>query len=450
MADTNVQYTQETILNDLRSIGVKLGHIPTRDEYRYLSDVPERAWRRVFGSYGDLLKALDRDESVGDEQESQVFTSDSWNINLPKTRLHTLDEVLEKYKVDLSVWSVERFKIGNYELGMKPPATTEYVQTQDGRKVPMWVRFDKEPMVVPLYRIEASFVRRKEMAAARQEIEDLKNEAKEFARIPTPVVHSDTCSGNMLELLIPDLHAGKFSWHQETGHADYDTKTAIETYLRAVETILDRAKGYEFDQILLGVGNDLLNSDDYNSQTTKGTLVNSDTRYQKTYKAVRQMLVHVIERLRIIAPVVVKVIPGNHDTQSTFTLGDSLECWFHNYDDVWIDNNPSPHKFYRWGTTLLGFTHGDKGKKTDYGLWMATENPVAFGESKFREIHIGHTHGIKVDEKFGVRVRTFAALCPPDAWHSAEHFVGNLRSAEGLVWNLEQGQIAEFIHTEID
>ena len=81
---------------------------------------------------------------------------------------------------------------------------------------------------------------------------------------------------------------------------------------------------------------------------------------------------------------------------------------------------------------------------------MATERPQDFGETLFREIHIGHTHGLKVDEKFGVRVRTFAALCPPDAWHSGNMFVGNLRQAEGIVWNKERGRIAEFVYTEID
>ena len=46
------------------------------------------------------------------------------------------------------------------------------------------------------------------------------------------------------------------------GASDYDTPTAIATYERAVATLLDRSQGYIFDEIVLGVGNDLLNSDD--------------------------------------------------------------------------------------------------------------------------------------------------------------------------------------------
>lgn len=420
--------TKENLIADLQKF-MELGEV-SRDFYREMGSFTEKEWSSVFPTFKAFVAA-----AVGTPVEPEVheIQGDTWNISLPKTDIHTLSQLLEYCEVDTGLWEVERFIVNKWSMGY----TTG---TQE----------DKEAKSIPLFQVKATLVRRKHIEAIRKEIEDLKNLAKEDARVPTPVYRTSRKSGNVLELLIPDLHAGKFAWGRETGHQDYDTPTAIETYERAVETILDRASDYKFDKILLGVGNDLLNSDDYNSQTTKGTLVNSDTRYQKTYKSVREMLVRTIERLRLIAPVEVKLIPGNHDMQSTFTLGDSLECYFHKYDDVTIDNDPSPHKFFRWGNVFLGFTHGDKGKKADFGLWMATEKPRDFGESKFREIHIGHTHGLKVDEKFGVRVRTFAALCPPDAWHSAEHFVGNLRQAEAIVWNKEAGRIAEFIHTEID
>lgn len=419
--------SKEALLADAQRVHEKHGKL-TRDLYRKFGIFSETTVREHFDTFADFASTLLGTKSH--ETEQQTFHDDKWDLSLI-TRINSLDELIKQFKIDLAIWQVERFVANAWEMGYKDKAGDAKSQ--------------------PLYQVKATFVKKQNILDARAEIEDLKKAAKLAAHMPPVVVKSGVKSKNCLEMLIPDLHAGKFAWKKETLHEDYDTPTAIETYERAVQTILDRAQGYVFDEILLGVGNDLLNSDDYNSQTTKGTLVNSDTRYQKTYKAVREMICRTIERLRPFCKrVVVKVIPGNHDTQSTFTLGDSLECYFHNYEDVEIDNAPSPHKFYRWGKVLLGFTHGDKGKKADYGLWMATERPQDFGETVFREIHIGHTHGLKVDEKFGVRVRTFAALCPPDAWHSAEHFVGNLRQAEAIVWNKEYGRIAEFIHTELD
>lgn len=429
-SNTNDQ-NKEALIADLQALLSKHSKV-SRDFYRSKGSFSERMWNKYFPTFRDFVSAA-TGTTEKPEPETHDFNGDNWDIHIKGTTIHTLPELLEHCQVDLGIWEVERFVVNKWEMG--------YVTGPND---------DRVAKSHPLFQVKATLKKRKEIVAIREEIEELKKEAKTFSPKPFPVVRSNRKSGNSLELLIPDLHAGKFAWDKETGHGDYDTPTAIAVYERAVATILDRAKGYEFDEIVLGVGNDLLNSDDYNSQTTKGTLVNSDTRYQKTYKAVRQMLIRTIEKLRLIAPVKVKLVPGNHDTQSTFTLGDSLECWFHNYTDVEIDNAPTPHKFYTWGKVLLGFTHGDKGRKADYGLWMATERPVDFGNSIFREIHIGHTHGLKVDEKFGVRVRTFAALCPPDAWHSSEHFVGNLRQAEAIVWNKEQGRIAEFIHTELD
>jgi hypothetical protein len=433
----NVSYTptREDLIQDFRRLASDYSKV-TRDLYRDKGNYSETSWRKVFPKFSDFVLAVYAQPNGEANQQtlstdSQTFFGDKWDISLPKTRIHTLDELVEYCQVDLSIWRVDKLVINKWEVGAK--------------------NANGDLVVEPLFQVKATLSKKQEVIAAKNEIEELKREATEFIFRPhLKLARSDKYSGNSLELLIPDLHAGKFAWSKETGYPDYDTPTAIATYERAVETILDRAAGYKFDEILLGIGNDALNSDDYNSQTTKGTLVSSDTRYPKTYKAVRQMYVRTIEKLRKIAPVKVKVIPGNHDTVTTFTLGDSLECWFHNDPEVEIDNGPSPHKFYTWGRVLLGFCHGDKGKKADYGLWMATERPVDFGNSTFREIHIGHTHGLKVDEKFGVRVRTFAALCPPDAWHSAEHFVGNLRQAEAIVWNKEAGRIAEFIHTELD
>jgi hypothetical protein len=131
-------------------------------------------------------------------------------------------------------------------------------------------------------------------------------------------------------------------------------------------------------------------------------------------------------------------------------LGDSLECWFHNYADVKIDNMPRYRKYHRFGNVLLMLTHGDKGKKNEYPLLMATECSKDFGETKFREAHVGHIHQTRLEEKYGVRVRTLSALCSPDDWHAEQGYVGNLRSAEGFIWNRNEGLIGTVVYTDVD
>jgi hypothetical protein len=325
---------------------------------------------------------------------------------------------------------VERFVVNKYEMGAKD--ANDNIQ------------------VTPLFQVKATLVKNPSIEAARAEINSLKEELKRTAPVPEPIIRPVRQSGNLLELMLPDLHAGKLAWSKETGYQDYDTAIAIETYRRAIDSLLDRAKGYKFDRILLGVGNDILQSDNVQGTTFSGTKVDTDTRFHKTYKLVREMLTETINKLRLIAPVEVKLVPGNHDTLSTFTLGDSLECVFANDPEVSVDNAPILHKIVEWGKVLLMLTHGHLGKQTDYGIWMATEYPEQFGRSRFREIHVGHRHKTALDEKFGVRVRTLSALCPPDNWHSVNGFVGNLRTAEALVFNKEEGLVAQFYHNELD
>ena len=149
-----------------------------------------------------------------------------------------------------------------------------------------------------------------------------------------------------------------------------------------------------------------------------------------------------------IAPVKVVVVSGNHDFLASWHLGDSLECWFSKYEDVEIENQPKVRKYHQYGKCMLMFTHGNEGKREDYPLLMATENPVLFGATKWREAHCGHIHQTKTQEFHGVRVRILPALCPPDAWHAANGYVGNLRSAECYVWDKEEGLVGQFFYND--
>jgi hypothetical protein len=54
----------------------------------------------------------------------------------------------------------------------------------------------------------------------------------------------------------------------------------------------------------------------------------------------------------------------------------------------------------------------------------------------------------KLDEQHGVRTRILPALCEPDDWHSEMGFTGNLRNAEGYVWHMEEGLVAQFFYND--
>jgi len=89
--------------------------------------------------------------------------------------------------------------------------------------------------------------------------------------------------------------------------------------------------------------------------------------------------------------------------------------------------------------------HGNK-KFTDYPGIMAAEKPKMWGDTIWREAHVGHHHRRQrllqdLQEYAGATVRVLPSLRPPDAWHSEQGYVGNIRAAEAYVWNKNEGLI---------
>ena len=339
-------------------------------------------------------------------------------------QVHNLDDLIRACKIDTNIWEIRTWTISASSTGKGQ-------------------------------RVSASLRRRQPLAAARQEIEELKRLAKEgLPRLRTTGTSGckSCASGLMLEINIPDLHVGKLAWSFESGWPDYDGDIAVALFEDALATLLERTVSYKFEQIILPLGNDILHSDTKFGTTTSGTQLDTDSRYQKNFARVRNLAVRAAERLRDIAPTTVIMVPGNHDTLSVWHLGDSLECFYHDTPRITIDNSPCLRKYHQFGKVMLLFAHGDKGKLQDYPLLMATEKSSTFGATTHREAHVGHLHKTKVittlsvQEHHGVRVRIIPSLCAPDAWHSEHAFVANQRSAEAFIWHKDEGLIGTAIY----
>lgn len=408
----------------------KMGFNATRDSVRSML-------RRLDGKE-EVSIPVDSKPQVGEAIASQSFNANTWNLNLNKTPIASLDDLVKAYKIDLSVWEVVSFSVSRYESFHGSQAVGESKN---------WSREDDEWTVQPLNAIKAQFRKCVEVDSAKKEIEALKEQMRLSATIVPSIPHFDKPTGNVLELCLPDTHFGKVAWAQQTGYEDYDVKIAQKVYEQAIGSILARVEPYKFDKILFVIGNDVFNSDSTNGQTFGGTQVESDSRYHRTFKVVREVMVDTIERLRLIAPVDVVVIAGNHDKMTAWHLGDSIECYFHGYQDVNVDNSPKSRKYYKWGKVMLTFAHGDHVKRDKFAKLIASEQPKMWGETVFREVHTGDKHQSRVEEEFGFRFRILPSLSGTDAWHSENGFVGNLRQAEAFVWNNEEGLLGTAIYT---
>lgn len=354
-------------------------------------------------------------------------------------RVKTLADLIRVCEIDTSEWEVERYICNKWEMGSVPRAIGG---TDEG-----WSRPDARPIVTQLYQVKAWLRRKVAVIAARAELADLLADAKkQIAKRPTLAPKAKS-GGHMLEISIPDLHMGKLAWAPETGHQSYDSRIAERLFDTALTALIQRTQSFAFEQIVFVVGNDLLHSDTKQGTTTSGTPLDTDSRFHKSFGIARRMITRAVDTLRHIAPVRVVVVPGNHDTLSAWHLGDSLECYFYKTPDVEIDNAPSMRKYVQFGSVMLLLTHGNRGKREDYPLLMATERPQMFGTTVHREAHTGHLHQLKTSEHHGVRVRISPALCPPDSWHAEHTYVGNARAAEAFVWSKTEGLVCTATYT---
>jgi hypothetical protein len=369
------------------------------------------------------------DEVFPESQPEQREYTDSGNcVQITKVvgeRVTSLQQLLKVCEVDGSEWEVERWTANKWEMGAM-------LRTQESARV---------PIITELYQVKAWFRRKLKVIAARDEIQamlaELAGAAPKF-----PAIKRSKPDGIRVELSFPDIHVGKLAWPEETGHGAWDSKIAAATYRTAFERVQERVSHHKISRILLVFGNDALHADTKAGTTTKGTPLDCDGRQPKMFRVMRQLAVWSIEQASKIAPVDVLMVPGNHDEQAVFYLGEVLEAWFRNAKNVNIDNRPTLRKFYSFGKVALMFTHGDKGKRKNYPLLMATEAPEAWGKARYREIHTGDKHQERLEEQMGVRVRILPSLCPPDAWHAAEGYVNNIQSAQGFVWDPNEGLIA--------
>ncbi len=288
-----------------------------------------------------------------------------------------------------------------------------------------------------------------ELEAFKQIADEMKEEMISYSPVPTKIYHKPTKEGRLLEVAIFDAHVGKLGNSQEVG-SNYDLKLAKAAFMGALVELIAKAKIQgPISKILFPIGNDYLHIDTNSAETTGGTRQDTDSRFSKIYKEGRQMLVDAIELLRQVAPVDVIVVPGNHESLSMFHLGDALECWFHNYEDVKVFNQPISRKYYQFGQVMLCFAHGHLEKPNALPSLAATEQPTMWASTTYREWHLGHRHRESVQSFYGVKVRVLDAITGSDKWHFDNGFVQSQRVGQAFLFHPQNGLEAIFQSTPV-
>jgi hypothetical protein len=351
-------------------------------------------------------------------------------LTLKSKTIRTLDVALREAKVDLRVWRVERWIANKWDQGQK--------------------RKDGGAQVVELWQVKV-WLRRIAPKPVERAVESLMRRLTSPARRRVEVGHRrrPTRARHMLEMCLFDAHIGKLCWGKETGDS-YDVQIAVDVYRNAAEDLLGRVRGYAFERVLFPVGQDLFQVDNWMGTTERGTAVDFEGRFQRTFEMCADTVRSVVNRLAVVAPVKIVWVPGNHDPATSWYLVKFLEAYYRREPRVVIDSSPSRRKYERYGTCLVGYTHGHDEPHRDLPTIMAGERPADWAATTERVWHVGHGHRRRetrysAGDTFGaVSVVAIPSLSGTDAWHYSKGYVKTRRLAQCYLWSRDEGLVGRF------
>tara|TARA_R100001594_G_scaffold45372_1_gene78164 strand:+ start:3542 stop:4828 length:1287 start_codon:yes stop_codon:yes gene_type:complete len=372
-------------------------------------------------------------KEIGDTQnqkEKEVINIEEQDDNLKvyvenSNRVKSIEDLIKHCKIDLNEWEINKYDIGTYEV-------TGFNK-------------DNHPTTVTMYRMKAWLTRIKPelnlQLISEQLREDLKDLSPKVERKKRD--RTDRKDMYLLEISAFDLHLGKIGVKGD----DYSLEIAETRLFDAIDHLLYRAQGYNIDKILFIIGNDFLNSDgDWPiPSTTKGTPQFNSNYHIDIYRSGRKMLIKAIEYLTEVSPVHVMVVPGNHDRESMMHLGDTVQLYFENNDNVYVDNGDCLMKMMVYGKNMVIADHGDGPKIQNLPAIISQRYKNAWSDVDFVEVHRGHLHTNKaaklaaIEELSGITVRNLSSMSATDYWHDSKGFIGNIKKAQAFLYHRKNG-----------
>ena len=263
----------------------------------------------------------------------------------------------------------------------------------------------------------------------------------ERAEIPAP--HIIGATDVLAVYPLGDPHVGMLAWARESG-ASFDLGIAESLLTTAARDLVMR--GPDADQALIVNLGDFFHFDNDSQKTTKGThTLDVDGRNMKVYEAGLRIFTSIIDAaLSRHSTVTVDNVAGNHDANSAQWLALCLRSYYRGNPRVTIEVDPAPRHYHRFGSVLIGTTHGDRGKMAEFDRDMSAERARDWGETQHRMWLVGHVHHSTVKEVKGCTIETFRTLAARDSWHAGQGYAAT-RDMHRLAFHRRFGLISREI-----
>lgn len=206
----------------------------------------------------------------------------------------------------------------------------------------------------------------------------------------------------MLEITYDDMHFGV---------------ATFEDYTPTLQDTLYYIERYQYKEINIIIGEDLLHTDDLKGHTSNGTYigeVNVPKAYNdclRFYFALMDSALKHSERVRATYSM------GNHSETLSWTIVQVLKI---KYPQAEYEDSLEPRKVITYGNIFIGVTHGETIPKnlSQVKELFVEEFMSEYASARIKEIHIGHLHKeVLTGDVNGCVVRRLSTGVPKDKWH---------------------------------
>lgn len=249
----------------------------------------------------------------------------------------------------------------------------------------------------------------------------------------------------MLLIDIADLHMNLQASMFTTGN-EYNCDIAEKLFFGVIEDVLTRTRHYELNEIVFVIGGDMLNGDNLQGATTRGTQQISDVHYYDAYERLCTMTIQAIDVLKECCKVSVIYTKGNHDELAGFKLAKYIDAWFRSETRVEVDYQPYPRKYKMYGKTLLCFAHD--GNTAKLPMIIADEARTYWSDAETVEVFLQHLHTEQIlKEENNIRIQRLPTISAKSKW-SVDQGYGSKRQCKSFVFDKEYGMM-DVLYTPI-
>lgn len=346
-------------------------------------------------------------------------------------------ELFDMMNLDPECWQVTRVVPGSWQGFYKKERVHEIPSTAKAYKIA------DDHVVVTLYRLRIYIER-----VVPEPIEDIVQRLAERSDpLPKPArgirrATTKKKTGQLGVFGLYDAHIGDLCWIEETDENN-DTRIAKTRCMNAIDDLIGELSLYPIEKLIVPIGNDFAHIDNIRGETTAGRQLDFDSRYGRIVETCHEVLVHLVDRcLELCDDVLLPLVGGNHDQVTSLHLAHWIKQRYRNDPRVVVDTSPKPRKYYVWGSTLIGFAHGDCLNIKDVYRHMAEEAREHWAIATCREFHTGDKHHRKqvdqgtVDTYGKVTFRQNSSLAPRNAWTFKMGF-DSIRCADAFRYGLD-------------